>query len=89
MPTKIENHKWMSLLSTVVVFDLEFVGDISNPESCGLWEIGASALMTTDSFQVIVDPGLTLIPEPQEGCFDLTQIQNFIVTDYSVKNYFY
>jgi hypothetical protein len=74
MATKIEYHKWMQLLPSVAVFDLEFVGDINDPESCGLWEIGATSLTTDDSFAIIVDPCIDFIPEPQEGCFDLTQI---------------
>lgn len=72
MATKIEPNKWMLLLQSVVVFDLEFVGDINDPESCGLWEIGATALATGDSFEVIVDPEIFTIPKPQEGCFDLS-----------------
>ena len=68
MATKIEYHKWMQLLQSVAVFDLEFVGDINDPESCGLWEIGATSLTTDDSFEIIVDPCIDFIPEPQEGC---------------------
>lgn len=72
MATKIEYHKWMQLLPSIAVFDLEFVGDISDPESCALWEIGATSLTTNDSFQIVVDPEISIIPEPQEGCFNLT-----------------
>lgn len=72
MATKIEFHKWMQLLPQIAVFDLEFVGDIANPETCQLWEIGATSLSTNDSFEIIVDPCIGTIPEPQPGCFDLT-----------------
>lgn len=72
MATKIEYHTWSRLLSHVVVFDLEFVGDINDPESCALWEIGATTLSSHDTFNVIVDPCIGIIPEPHEGCFPLT-----------------
>tara|TARA_B110000902_G_scaffold264633_1_gene346637 strand:+ start:12 stop:854 length:843 start_codon:yes stop_codon:yes gene_type:complete len=72
MATKIEYHKWMQLLPQIAVFDLEFVGDITSPETCHLWEIGATSLTTNDSFEIIVDPCIGTIPEPQLGCFDLT-----------------
>tara|TARA_B110000285_G_C15139383_1_gene629656 strand:- start:1175 stop:2017 length:843 start_codon:yes stop_codon:yes gene_type:complete len=72
MATKVEYHTWSNLLPHVVVFDLEFVGDITNPDSCALWEIGATALSTQESFKVVVNPGIGLIPEPHEGCFPLT-----------------
>ena len=62
----------MQLLPSIAVFDLEFVGDISDPESCALWEIGATSLTTNDSFQIVVDPEISIIPEPKEGCFNLT-----------------
>jgi len=72
MATKIEYHTWSNLLPQVVVFDLEFVGDINDLDSCELWEIGATALTTQQSFKVVVDPGVGIIPEPHEGCFSLT-----------------
>ena len=73
MATKITPPTWVSILGSVAVFDLEFVGDISNPTECHLWEIGATSLLTNDRFHVIVDPQLCTIPEPVSGCFALTR----------------
>ena len=73
MAVLIDPVNWLSLAPSVVVFDLEFVGDISDPINCHLWEIGAVHLVTGDSFHVIVDPQLSTIPATILGCFDLTQ----------------
>jgi len=73
MAVRIEPSSWLSLVPRTVVFDLEFVGDISEPTRCHLWEIGAVHLVTGDSFHVVVDPELVIIPAAIPGCFALTQ----------------
>ena len=73
MAVLIEPSNWLSLAPSVVVFDLEFVGDITDPTNCHLWEIGAVHLVTGDSFHAIVDPQMAVIPAAIPGCFELTQ----------------
>ena len=73
MAVLIDPVNWLSLAPSVVVFDLEFVGDITDPLNCHLWEIGAVHLVSGDLFHVIVDPQLSTIPTAIPGCFDLTQ----------------
>lgn len=73
MATPITLPQWLSCYDKMVVFDLEFVGDINKPSECDLWEIGAHHLGSNDYFHIVVDPGIKYIPPPEEGCFDLTQ----------------
>lgn len=73
MATKLDIATWMNQFKNLVVFDLEFVGDITEPSECHLWEIGAVHIASNDSFHVIVDPNMETIPDPEDGCFDLTQ----------------
>tara|TARA_B110001452_G_scaffold267564_1_gene278097 strand:- start:5310 stop:6149 length:840 start_codon:yes stop_codon:yes gene_type:complete len=73
MATKLNTATWMNRFESMVVFDLEFVGDITNPSQCHLWEIGAVHVNSNDRFHVVVDPGIPTIPPPENGCFPLTQ----------------
>ena len=76
MATKLDTATWVNLFDSMVVFDLEFVGDITRPSTCHLWEIGAVHLGSKDQFHVVVDPSMSTIPPAEEGCFPLTQ--NFL-----------
>ena len=63
---------------TVFVLDLEFVGNVSMPNQCKIWEI-AAVYMTNgriaDTFQRVVDPAPKqhVIPMAPPGCFTPTR----------------
>ena len=65
-------EKWQEIVARVVVFDLEFVGNIAKPKSCLLWEIGAVHLATGRTFSVIINQDVANLPPPLPGCFDVT-----------------
>lgn len=73
MAVKLDTATWMNNVNKLVVFDLEFVGNIAEPTECHLWEIGAVHMASGDAFHVIVDPNIETIPDNEEGCFHLTQ----------------
>ena len=54
---KIENYVHPK---TLFVFDLEFIGDVRNLETCYIWEIAVYCTTTGQWFEAIVDP-LSLI----------------------------
>ena len=63
---------------TTFVIDLEFVGNVSNINTCKVWEIAAVLLKNntiTDTFQKTVDPcpNSDIIPMAPEGCFSPTR----------------
>jgi len=72
MATKIDSQTWLNVIGKVIVFDLEFVGDITKPETCHLWEIGATYLSCSKSFTIVIDPQVQELPPAIDGCFPLT-----------------
>ncbi len=60
---KIENYIHPK---TLFVFDLEFIGDVRNLNSCYIWEIAVFCTTTGQWFEAVVDPlpGIMVFPPP-------------------------
>lgn len=51
--------------SVVLVYDLEAIGDVKNPETCFMWNLSAMVLGDkTKMFDQFIEPPVTTIPEP-------------------------
>lgn len=51
--------------SVVIVYDLEGIGDVSNPQSCFIWNMSAMVLGSKNNvFDQYIDPTVSVIPEP-------------------------
>ena len=49
----VENYP---LAKSFFLFDLEFIGDVRNLNSCRIWEIAIFSLRTNQWFECVVDP---------------------------------
>jgi len=51
--------------SAILVYDIEAIGDVSQPEQCHIWNLSAMKLGDkTVAFDQFVDPAVATIPEP-------------------------
>ena len=39
-----------------LIYDLEFVGDVSNPSTCKIWDLAFYCVNTREMFRSVVDP---------------------------------
>ena len=58
-------EKW-PVPKNLFVFDLEFIGDVRNVNTCRIWEIAVYSVQSQQWFEAVVDPDPTmqLFPEP-------------------------
>ena len=61
---------------TLFVYDLEFVGDVSNPSTCQIWDLAFYCVNTREMFRSVVDPNPATMyfpPPPTPECMYLTR----------------
>ena len=69
MGFELDEQSSCILLPRMVVFDLEFVGDLtSGISNCHLWSIGAVHITSGNTFSVIMDPNVRPFPPTHEKC---------------------
>ena len=62
------------LYPRTVVFDLEFVGDLTDGvHSCFLWNIGAVHVVSGSTFSVTMDPGIRPFPPTHDKCVEVNE----------------
>jgi DNA polymerase III epsilon subunit-like protein len=61
--------------SVVIIYDIEGIGDVSNPHQCHIWNISAMVLGSpTCVFDQFIDPPIKTIPDPpNEHLFKVTK----------------
>lgn len=65
-----------SKINHIFVYDLEFIGDVNNVNSCQIWDISVLYVKTGEIFNAIIDPdpNIYLFPPPVvKGLFKLTR----------------
>ena len=58
----------------VYVFDLEFIGDVRNLETCKIWEIAVFSLRTQQWFERVVDPDPEIMEFPPPPIPEIPQL---------------
>jgi DNA polymerase III epsilon subunit-like protein len=61
---------------TFFVYDLEFIGDVSNPHTCQIWDLAFYCVTTREMFRAVVDPNplaMFFPPPPTPECMQLTR----------------
>jgi len=61
---------------TFFVYDLEFIGDVSQPHTCKIWDLAFYCVSTREMFRAVVDPNphaMYFPPPPTPECMQLTR----------------
>ena len=62
--------------TTLFVYDLEFIGDVSQPHTCQIWDLAFYCVHTREMFRAVVDPNphaMYFPPPPTPECMQLTR----------------
>ena len=65
-----------NVVPTYFVYDLEFIGDVSNPVSCKIWEMSFLCVNTGETCNCVIDPDPSVQyfpPPPTSELFHLTR----------------
>lgn len=74
MGFELDEQSSCILAPRMVVFDLEFVGDLTaGTSNCHLWSIGAVQLVSGRTFHVVMDPQVRPFPPTHENCVEITE----------------
>lgn len=61
---------------SLFIYDLEFVGDVSRPHECAIWDVAFYCVRTREMFRAVVDPDpscMVFPPPPTPECMQLTR----------------
>ena len=83
MGFELDEQSSCFLMPRMVVFDLEFVGDLTDGvSSCFLWNIGAVHISSGTTFSVTMDPGIRPFPKTHDKCVEVNEA--FLVAENAV-----
>jgi DNA polymerase III alpha subunit (gram-positive type) len=63
-------------MNTFFIYDLEFIGDVSNPRTCRIWDVAVLCVSTRETFRAVIDPDPHIMyfpPPPVPECMHLTR----------------
>tara|TARA_B100001250_G_scaffold396125_1_gene401771 strand:+ start:6731 stop:7549 length:819 start_codon:yes stop_codon:yes gene_type:complete len=74
MGFELDDQSSCILLPRMVVFDLEFVGDLTTGvPNCYLWNIGAVHIATGSTFNIVMDPAIRPFPPTHDKCVQVNE----------------
>ena len=62
--------------TSIFIYDLEFIGDVSQPTKCVIWDIAVYCVRTREMFRAVIDPNPSCMifpPPPTPECMQLTR----------------